>query len=171
MGSGKSEKTRETTSTKITAAHLAGLRPRPAPDSPIGKWDASTTFLAGFALALFALPELGALLSFASGTGVPHPPLGLLLLLGVVALFGVFPAVFVQHFYIQNICTHPNRTHRIVSTLAALALMFFATAAMKPLVGYDQKLAEDHVYAERMKTRDLKPGITPEPNRAPASNF
>lgn len=163
MESGDSEKTKGSRTAKITAAHLAGLRPRPTPDSPLGKWDLSTAFVAGFALAILVLPEVTALFGFGAEVGAPHSALDLLVLLGFIALFGIFPVVVLQHLYLQTYCKNPTRFDRAASALLALALMFFATSAMKPLVGYDQKIAEN--------ARELKSvgPLVGEVSRAPAS--
>lgn len=143
MPTGDPDKTKSTTNTKITAAHLAGLRPRPGTNSPIGNWDLSTAFVAGFALALLTLPELTRIFGFATRAGAPHAAGDLLVLLGFIAVFGIFPAVVLQHLFLQNFCTRPGRFARVASALVALALMFFATSAMKPLVGYEEKMAEN----------------------------
>ena len=162
MGDRGIEKTNPKGSGKITAAHLAGLRPLPAPESPLGKWDVSTAFVAGFAFAILAVPELSVIFGIGAQNGAPHPSTDLLVLLGVVSLFGIFPVVFLQHHFLQNVCKSPSRFTRVASALVALALMFFATNAMKPLVGYDQKLAEDRTFQAR---------LVGEVNRSPASDF
>lgn len=155
---------RESTSTKITAAHLAGLRPRPAPESPIGTWDSSTAFIAGVSLAFLGYPELSAL-NVAAKTGVPYSAGELLVLLGVIALFGVFPLVFLQHCFLQHFFPKlagksPTRVVRLASAAIVLALMLFTTEAMKPLVGYDQKVAAN---------RAARPRVIGDTNRMPAS--
>ncbi len=165
MGS-DSEKTRETGTTKITAAHLAGLRPRPGPESPIGKWDLSTAFVAGVAFAILALPELTSIVNFGAEKGAPHSAIDLLILLGLVGVFGIFPIVFLHHLFLQNICKSPGRVTRTVSAFIALALMTFTTGAIKPLLGYDQKLADDSRY---VRTLARPPGLVGEASRSPAS--
>lgn len=138
---------------KITAAHLAGLRPLPAPASPLGPWDRSTAFVAGFAVAILAVPELSAVFGAGEAPGAPHSAADLLVLLAVIAFFGIFPLVFLQHLYLQNVCKRPTRLARFASAAIALTLMSFATDAMKPLVGYEQKLAEDTRYAAERNPR------------------
>lgn len=155
---------RESTNTKITAAHLAGLRPRPAPESPIGAWDSSTAFIAGVSLAFLGYPELAAL-NVAAKTGAPYSAPELLVLLGVIALFGVFPLVFLQHCFLQHFFPKlagraPTRAVRLASAAVALAIMLFTTEAMKPLVGYDQKVAAN---------RAARPRVIGDTNRMPAS--
>lgn len=154
------EKTYGDSAGKITAAHLAGLRPRPPREPRSEKWDLSTAFVAGFALALFALPEMGAVFGFGMDKGAPHSASGLLVLLGVVAVFGVFPVVFLHHVFLQNFRHRPSRLVRFVSALLAIGLMHFATGAMKPLVGYEQKIAENRRFESR---------IVGEASRSPAS--
>lgn len=169
MGSSDSGKRESTTSkavctSKITAAHLAGLRPRPSPESPIGAWDSSTAFIAGVSLGLLAYPELS-VLAAAAKTGTPYSAGELLVLLAVIALFGVFPLVFLQHCFLQHFFPKlagraPSRFVRIASAVAALAIMMVTTAAMKPLVGYDQKVAAN---------RSVLPRLLGDVNRMPAS--
>ncbi|MBS1960939.1 MAG: hypothetical protein JST04_01895 [Bdellovibrionales bacterium] len=149
---------------KVTAAHLAGLRPRPAPESPIGAWDSSTAFIAGVSLAFLGYPELSAL-NVAAKTGMPYSAFELLVLLGVIALFGVFPLVFLQHCFLQHLFPKlsgrsPTRAVRLASAGVALAVMLFSTEAMKPMVGYDQKVAAN---------RAAHPRIAGESNRMPAA--
>ena len=151
---------------KITAAHLAGLRPRPGPESPIGKWDVSTAFVAGFAFAILALPELASILNLGAQKGAPHSAIDLIFLLALVGTFGIFPIVFLHHLYLQNFCKSPGRMIRTVSTLIALALMALTTGAMKPLLGYDQKLADDSRYVRTLPRSTTTVG---EASRSPAS--
>jgi hypothetical protein len=165
MGS-DSKKTRETGTAKITAAHLAGLRPRPGPESPIGKWDLSTAFVAGFAFAILAFPELTSIFNFGAQKGAPHSATNLLFLLGLVGVFGIFPIVFLHHLYLQNFSKSPGRIIRAVAALVALAIMTFTTGAIKPLLGYDQKLADDSRY---VRTLARSSAIVGEASRSPAS--
>ena len=149
MGSRKALKSRGT-GTKITAAHIAGLRPRPNQSSPFGQWDLSTAFVAGFAFTILTLPELSSIFAIVSQKGAPHSAIDLVVLLGLVGLFGIFPVVFLQHLYLQSMRKAPTRFAQVASALLALGLMTFATQAMKPIVGYDQKLAENRSFQSRL---------------------
>jgi len=159
MERGDSEKPKIGSNPKITAAHLAGLRPRPSPVSPIGKWDLSTAFVAGFGLAALFVPELSSILG----------EYRLVFLLIFVAGFGVFPVVFIHHLFLQNVVTTPTRRLRFVSAVVALAAMYLATSEMKPIVGYDQKLVENARYANTVQRETEKLHVPVAASRSPAS--
>lgn len=150
---------------KITAAQLAGIRPPPIPElgasAPLGRWDRSTAFLAGFALVALAFPDLEAILTFGA-VGAPHPAGDLLILLGVIALFGVFPVVVFQHIYLQGAGTRRLAWKRAASAVIALGIMFFATGVMKSVVGYDEKIEKDRHYAESSPRQDRSPASVAE---------
>jgi hypothetical protein len=154
---------------RLTASHLAGLRPRPSPGSqaqaeshsPLGIWDTSTAVVSVLALLLIFGPELPSIFGPGALVGAPHPASDLLVLLTVLAVFGVFPIAFLQHLYLQNGCKRPTALNRTISCALALAAMFYATNAMKPLVGYNEKQREDRAYAER--------AVPVENGRSPAS--
>jgi hypothetical protein len=165
MGERGSEKTNPRGCGKLTAAHLAGIRPLPPPESPLGKWDVSTAFLAGFAFALLTIPELAVIAGAGNRAGAPHPSTDLLMVLAIIAVFGIFPVVFLQHHFLQNICQNPSRFTQVASVVVALAVMFFATTAMKPLVGYDQKLAENQSFQAHIAQAPVVGGVS----RSPAS--
>jgi hypothetical protein len=155
---------------KITAAHLAGLRPRPSPISPIGKWDTSTAFVAGFGLAALFVPEMASILGEDRlAPGSPFSAIDLAILLVFVAGFGVFPVVFLHHLFFQNIVTAPSRRLRFVSTLIALAAMYASTSEMKPIVGYDQKLEANARYANSIRIETQNHRVLGDISRSPAS--
>lgn len=156
---------------KITAAHLAGLRPRPPrePASPIGKWDRSTIFIAGFAFAMLFLPEVLPIFRLGARSGAPHSAVHLLVLLGLTSCFGIFPVVFAHHFYIQQACGRPTLVKRVLSAGIAFALMTCTTAVMKPLLGYEQKVAEN-ARAWRLEHDPRSRSLAGDAIRSPASD-
>ncbi len=141
---------------KITAAHLAGLLPRPV-TPPLGflgatrafftakRWNASNGLVVSLTLAFFVVPEIAEIIAFESEGELPHSPANLVLrLFGVVAL-GAAP-IWVFQYWISRRFLNAGWS-RLASAGLAVAALFVTSSYVGTMMGYDQKYGENRIYA------------------------
>lgn len=147
---------------KITAAHLAGLLPRPV-QKPLGlfgaarafftakRWNASNGLVVSLTFAFFVIPELAEIIAFESEGELPHSPANLVLRLAGVVALGAVP-IWIFQYWISRRFLNAGWS-RLASAGLAIAALFVTSSYVGTMMGYDQKYGENRIYAACVDAR------------------